>query len=125
MIAALLAVFLLLFMSGGLADQLTHIDDRVKDHVPDKDRREIIIDASKALNKELETVIKSVDQHFGELVDVNADYTSTEADFDAVREKIKADQVAATKAILDARDIMHEQITREEWAAVFAPSEEK
>lgn len=123
MIAALLAIFLLLFMGGGLADQLVHVDDQAKAHISDKDRREKVIDASNQLNKELETVVKSLNSHFGELVDVNAEYSSTEADFDAVRAKLKSDQAAATKAVLDARDAMHEQMTREEWTAVFTPKE--
>jgi hypothetical protein len=120
MIAALLAVFFLLFMSGGLASQLADIDDQAKEHVAEKARREIIIDASKTLNEELEKVVKSLDEHFGELVDVNADYASTESDFDAVRAKLKTDQTTATQAVLDARDKMHKQMTREEWSAVFA-----
>lgn len=125
MVAALLAVILLLFMGGGMASQLANIDDQAKEHIADKARREKVIDASKDLNEELETVIKSLDSHFGELVNVNADYASKEADYDAVRARLKADQAAATKAVLDARDKMHEQMTRAEWTAVFTPTEGK
>ena len=120
MIVALLGLVALLFLGGNVASTLTGVEKSAKHHVPDKARRETILDAGKQLEKELKSMEKRLNTHFTELVKVHQTYGSVGADFDAITAKLKEDQSATAKAILDARETMREQMTREEWTAVFA-----
>ena len=119
MIVGTLAILMLLFGGGGLDFYLTNLKGNVKEHVQDKARQELIIDAGDTLSKELQSLGKQIDTHFKDLVVVHADFQSSEKDFDAVAINLMEDQKAASKLVLDARDAMHEQMTKEEWEAVF------
>jgi peptidoglycan hydrolase CwlO-like protein len=123
MIIATITALILIFGGGSLEFYLTNLKGDVKDHVADKARQEIIIDASKALSKDLAALAEEVDDHFEDLVEVHSEYGSTESDFDEVTEELKADQKELSRLVLDARDSMHEQMTREEWNVVFAERE--
>lgn len=120
MIIAITALFILLFGGGGLEFYLTNLKDSVKDAVPDKPRREEIMDTSKALEKELESLQKDVGKQFKSYVDVHNNYKATPADFDAVTTQLVSDQQKFAKLVLDARYKMHEQMTADEWRAVFS-----
>lgn len=123
MIWATLAYLIILFGDGGLEHYLTDLKGDVKEHVQDKARQELIIDEGKALSGEMETLGKQIDEHFNDLVVVHGEFTSSAADFDEVSAKLKTDQAEAAQLILDARDAMHEQMTKEEWTAIFAKVE--
>ena len=120
MIIAITTVFILLFGGGGLEFYLTNLKDSVKDAVPDKPRQEVILDTSKALAKDLESLQKDVEKQFDAYVDAHADFESTPADFDAVTTRLVSDQQQLGKLVLDARDKMHSQMTEAEWTAVFS-----
>lgn len=60
----------------------------------------------------------------GDLIRVHRAYASTEKDFDAVNAKLKSDQEAVTKVLLDAPDRLKAQITKEEWTGAFAAPKE-
>jgi hypothetical protein len=120
MIIGILTVLALLFAGGGsLEFFLTNLKEPVKAHVQDKDRRGAVLDASKALGKELKALNKDVKDQFKDYTDLHADYTSTAADFDAVTDKMIASQSQLSKHVLDARDEIKKNLTAEEWAAIF------
>lgn len=121
MLIATIAALMLLFGGGSLNFYLTNLKGPVKEHVQDKDRREVILDASKALSKDLKVLEKQIEEHFEELVEVHNDYDSKESNFDAATTKLLGDQHDLSTWVLDARDVMHEQMTKEEWEAVFKP----
>lgn len=123
MVAAILAVFLIFFVGANMGSQLSDLEDKVKDHVSDKARRKIIINTCKELEKDMKSMSKTLDTHFGDLAEAHHAYASTATDFNTVTAKLKANQKAAAKMFLDARDSMHRQMTREEWTAVFQASE--
>ena len=125
MIGITTATIIVLLNGGGdMGYFLADLKGAVKKNIDDKDRRNLILDEKKALSKELKPLEKEINKHFEDFVKVHADFHSTEADFDVVTEQLVADQKRTTKRILDARDIMHEQMTKEEWTAVFK-SEDK
>jgi len=102
---------------------LTNLKGDVKEHVQDKARQELIIDAGKVLSEDLQTMGKQIDVHFEDLIAVHADFQSIATDLDAATAKLTADQKEVSKLILDARDAMHKQMTKDEWEAVFQTSE--
>ncbi len=123
MIIGTLTLLMLIFGGGGLEFYLTNLKGDVKEHVQDKARQELIIDASDALSSNLQTLGKQIDVHFEDLITVHADFHSIASDFDAATAQLKADQKEVSQLILDARDAMHKQMTEEEWEAVFQASE--
>jgi hypothetical protein len=119
MLIATITALIIIFGGSGLEFYLTNIKKPVKEYVQDKDRQESILDASKALSQELEKIKKRTDTNFGDLVNAHGDYPSTKADFTEITDRLLENQQDTIRATLDARDIMHEQMTREEWDAVF------
>lgn len=113
------AIIVLLSGGGGVEHFLTDFKKEVKSTIEDKDRQKLILNESKALSKELKSLSKDINGHFDDLVKVHSDFYSSEAGFDSVLKQLVADQKKATTLILDARDAMHEQMTKEEWEAVF------
>ncbi len=123
--AALATYLMMVFGGGGLEFHLTNLKKPVKEHVQDKTCQKEIINESKALAKELQSMGKRVDRDFENFVGVHADFQSLEADFDAAAAKLSEDQAKVAQLSLDARDAMHEQMTKEEWEAVFAKLDKK
>ncbi len=123
MIIGTLTLLMLIFGGGGLEFYLTNLKGDVKEHVQDKARQELIIDAGKVLSEDLQTLEKQIDVHFEDLIAVHTDFHSVATDFDAATANLKADQKEVSQLILDARDAMHKQMTKEEWEAVFQASE--
>lgn len=125
MVGITIATIVVLMGSSGSDVQhyLTNAKARVKSTVQDKSRQKIILKEGKDLNKELKSLSKSIEQHIKELVMLHQNYHATGADFDAITERLIEDQKKAAQFILEARDHMHEQMSREEWNAVFQPAE--
>lgn len=124
MLIATITALILIFGGGGLEFYLTDIKKPVKEHVQEKERRTLILDESKALKKDLKEIRKDIEEHLDDLIDVHTAYASAPAAYDAVGKILLADQKTSSTRVLDARDVMHEQMTREEWEAVFAEPEE-
>ena len=123
MIWGTLAVLIILFSGGSLEFYLTNLKGPVKEHVANKASQEIIIDAGKALAKDLKELGEEIGDDFEELVEVHGEYDSVASDFDEATAQLKADQKELSRLVLDARDVMHDQMTKEEWNAVFAEKE--
>jgi hypothetical protein len=119
MLIATLAALMLIFGGGTLEFYLTNLKSDVKEHVQDKDCQKIIIAAGKTLEKELKELQKDTEDHFAELVEVHSEYDSMPEDYDTAGENLKADQKRLSTLVLDTRDVMKEQMSREEWNAVF------
>lgn len=120
MLIALITGIVLLFSSGGgLEFYLTNVKDAVEDHVKDEAKQKVILAASDDLTNQLEVLSKDVEKQFRSYVKVHSDPNSTAADFDEVTAKLVAEQQKMAKMILDARDKMHGQMTKEEWESVF------
>lgn len=120
MLAALAALLAILFLGGSANYPLNQVQKMAKKHVSDPVRLEKVLDTGKQLEKELKAMEKDLTADFGRLVAVHHAFASTEADFDAVKAKLKGDQQAVAKTLLDARDAMRAQMTKAEWTAVFA-----
>ena len=118
--AALATYLIMVFGGGGLEFHLTNLKKPVKEHVQDKTCQKEIINESKALAKELQSLGKRVDRDFENFVRVHADFQFLETDFAAAAAKLSDDQARSAKRVLDTRDAMHKQMTQEEWEAVFA-----
>jgi len=114
---------MLLFGGDGLVFYLTNLKGDVKEYVQDKARQEIIIDSSKNLSKDLGELAEEIDDHFDDLLEVHSEYGSVASDFDEAIFTLKADQKELSRLVLDTRDTMHDQMTKEEWNAVFAGAE--
>ena len=123
MIVGTLAVLMFLFSGGSLEFYLTNMKGDVKEHVQDKAREEIVIETSKNLSKDLGELAEEIDDHFEDLAEVHSEYDSVSSDFDEAIEALKANQKELSRLVLDVRDVMHEQMTKEEWNAVFAEKE--
>lgn len=119
MLIATITALIIIFGGSGLELYLTDLKKPVKEHVQDKARQEVILDASKALSKGLKSLGKEIDKNFDALVETHADYHSTVDDFITVTKSLEENQKQSVKLILDARDAMHEQMSKEEWEAVF------
>jgi len=119
MIVGTLALLMLLFGGDGLVFYLTNLKGDVKEYVQDKARQEIIIETSKTLTEDLKELAKEIDDHFEDLLEVHTEYDSVASDFDEGITTLRADQKELSDLVLDARDAMHEQMTKEEWEAVF------
>ena len=125
MVGVTTATIIILLSGGGDVEHfLTEVKKGVKEHIEDKDRRKIILSESKDLSKDLKKLGKQIDRHFEDVSDVHADFHSGEDDFDAATAQLVNDQKVLSELILDARDNMKAQMTREEWEAVFAAPEE-
>jgi len=119
MLIATITALIIIFGSGNLEFYLTNLKKPVKEHVVDKDRRDAVIDAGKALEKDLKVLADDVEDHFNALVKVHGVFESTPSDYLAAGARLKADQNKLTSLVLDARDEMKKNMTREEWEAVF------
>lgn len=121
MLVAMVTALILIFGGGGGLDfYLTTINKAAKQHIAEKERREQVIDTGKTLAEDLKSLGEEIDAHFEDLVMAHADFDATASDFDAAVAKLKYDQQVSTELILDARDKMHSQMTKDEWTAVFA-----
>ncbi len=118
MIAALLGLLAILVL-GGSASVLSDACDRAKKAIPDKARREIVVDVAKALERDIKDADKRLGKHFEEFIAVHVNYDSTEADFDAVAVKLKEVQESVAGSVVSSRDRMRTQMTRKEWDTVF------
>ena len=119
MLIATIAALMLIFGGESLEFFLTNLKKPVKEHVADKTRQDVILDASKALGKELKALEEHVVEDFEDLIEVHGEFESTPADYDAAGEILKADQKKLSALVLAARDTMKANMTREEWEAVF------
>ncbi len=89
MVGITTATIIILLSGGGETEHyLTGLKKGVKNHVEDKGRRELILDESKVLSKNLKSLGKEIEGHFTGLVQVHADFQSVEADFDAADEVV-------------------------------------
>lgn len=119
MLIATITALILIFGGSNLEFFLTNLKKPVKEYVADADRQDAILDAGKALEKELKELTKDVEDHFNEIVEVHSVYESTTENYLTAGAKLKADQNRLTTLVLDTRDVMKENMTREEWEAVF------
>ena len=120
MVGITIATIFVLVGGGGDVDHfLTDLKKDVKTNVADKNRQKLILGEGKALSKNLKSLGKEINGHFKEYVAVNVDFRATETEFETAINQLITDQKESAKLILDARDAMHEQMTKEEWEAVF------
>lgn len=113
------AIIVLLSGGGDLEHYLTDLKKEVKIHVTDKEQRGVILDESKQLAKDLKALGKQIDQHIEDLSRTHANFQALEGDYDQVTANLVSDQKQASKRMLDARDVMHAQMSKAEWEAVF------
>lgn len=120
------AATIIILLSGGsdLQHYLTSVDKSVKKNVVDKDRKKIILQESKDLSKTLKSLNKDINKHVDAILQVHVDFHASENAYDETTAQLVADQAKAADLILDAREVMRAQMTREEWEAVFAKAEE-
>lgn len=115
------ATILLLVFGGGkdLGHYLVDSDKAIKTAVEDKTRRGEILDVTKQLKKDLKKDRKVYFKSVENWLDLHQDYETTSDDFDAQLEVVMAGQEQLMNTTLDGRNKMHEQMTADEWHAVF------
>ncbi|MDF7799707.1 hypothetical protein P4C99_09530 [Pontiellaceae bacterium B1224] len=69
--------------------------------------------------------METVNADFSQLVRLHRTYSSSVADFGAATKKLKRNLHESMMPVLNARDVMHAQMTEEEWTAVFKDENEK
>ena len=74
MLIATITALILIFGGGGLEFYLTNIKKPVKEHVQESESRKVILNESKALQKDLKGFRKDIDEHLGDLIDVHSAY---------------------------------------------------
>lgn len=121
MVAALIAIIALLMLGGAAGTGWTSdLEKPVKKQVDEKVRREAVLDALHDCESGMEEVGDALQKHFTELLDAHIEFQSSENTFDAVTEKLKADQAKAFRLDMDTRRIMKAQLSESEWNAVFS-----
>ena len=106
--------------SGGRASHfLIDAEKRIKTAVKDDARCKAALDEIGSLSTNLRKLETRITGHLKDYVRVHSDFQSAESDFDAVTELFGADQQEAANLILDARERLREQMTKEEWNEVF------
>lgn len=121
LIATLTTLLLVSLGLGGakLDNVFVDIKKPVKQTVTEKDRRSEILDVRSELEKTLNRNQKAWKKQINEFLDVQDDYSSTEADFDEQQARISELLTAKAQTVLDARERMKSLMTREEWEQVF------
>jgi hypothetical protein len=122
LIATLTTLLLVSLGLGGaqLDNVFVDIKKPVKQTVTDRERRDQILEVRAELQKTLNKNQKAWKKQVEDFLDVQDDYSSTEADFDEQQARISELLTAKAQTVLDARDRMKALMTREEWEQVFA-----
>lgn len=118
-IAAVTALLLGAKGSGGPSHFLVDVDKQIKSAVQDKNRRKAILAETGKLSKQLKKLEKEINENFGDFVAVHSDYQAEADDFDLVSQGLSDAQQQMAKLIIDAREMMRELMTEDEWTLVF------
>ena len=120
MVAALIALIAILMLGGAAGTGWTaDLEKPVKKHVADKSHREAVLDALDDHEDGMEEVGDSLQEHFTGLLNAHIDFQSSEKTFDAITEKLTADQMQAFKLDMALRKKMKTDLSEAEWNAVF------
>lgn len=121
MIIGTIALFMLLFGAAGIDTLFSDLAKKeIKHAVGDPDARSEIHDLSKQLGKDLEENAKQWDARIDQLLEVQHDYGSLPADFEAQAQHLEIILPERHKLVLATRSRMKALMSEEEWAAVFA-----
>lgn len=128
MLVALLVAF---FLGGSNAsgailthDMLKRFESFAQQEITDPDRAEAVLHEVKALQSELKQFDKVFAKSGKVLSKLYEDHDSGSVSMQAQLDLMNADWEAAQSLALDHRFAIRDQMTKEEWAAVFAKPEE-
>jgi hypothetical protein len=126
MIVGILTLIASLLGGDGLNYHLAHIEESVKEYVQDTERQNAVFAAGKELEEQMSEIWKAYSKEAEAFFEINNSYEAKPEDFDERTDKLLTVQEQVKTSVLNARDKMHEQMTEEEWNAVFrteTPSE--
>jgi transcription termination factor NusB len=126
LIAIFSLVFLLFFGFGGndFEYKMTDLKKPAKEHIEDGTRRDSVIQASKQLGKDAKALKEEVLEHYEQLVKMHYAYESDAADYDVAGALLKEDYRKLIAGVLDTRDELHKNMTKEEWTEIFTLDDE-
>lgn len=120
----LIALMTILFLGGGSGSNLmafiSEVNKEVKVTVVDEDRREAALDTLKAMKQHLKEQGKAKDAVFKRLKQVLQDHSVSGDSVEAIWAEHFSSTHDANRKLADLRFELREQLTREEWEAVFA-----
>lgn len=93
---------------------------QVKKQVADTQRVEQVKDIARQIEKDAEAYNKFVEKTTKEILEVDANYDATEADYHQLTAKILAERQQAQTRFVEGRMQIKTLITEAEWAAIFS-----
>ena len=123
MIVATTYLILTLFGGGGLdLYSIEYLQPKIEQYVVAEDRQDILVDLLKAEQKKQKAFNKQATTAGKKMLKINKDYDATAADFSAVSDGIEQQLLSMQERHITLRFALKKNMTREEWASVFAQS---
>ena len=123
MIVATTYLILTLFGGGGLdLYSIEYLQPKIEQYVVAEDRQDILVDLLKAEQKKQKAFNKQATTAGKKMLKINKDYDATAADFSAVSDGIEKQLLSMQERHITLRFALKKNMTREEWASVFAQS---
>ena len=123
MVIATTYLIMSLFGGGGLdLYSLEYLQPKIEQYVVAEDRQDILIDLLKAEQKKQKEFNKQATTSGKKMLKINKDQDATAAEFSATSDSIEQQLLNMQERQITLRFALKENMTREEWAAVFAQS---
>lgn len=123
MIVATTYLIITLFGGGGLdLYSIEYLQPKIEQYVVAEDRQDILVDLLKAEQKKQKAFNKQATTAGKKMLKINKDYDATAADFSAVSDGIEQQLLSMQERHITLRFALKKNMTREEWASVFAQS---
>ena len=123
MIIATTYLIMSLFGGGGLdLYSLEYLQPKIEQYVVAEERQDILIDLLKAEQKKQKEFNKQATTSGKKMLKINKDQDATAAEFSAASDSIEQQLLSMQERQLTLRFALKENMTRDEWAAVFAQS---
>ena len=124
MIIATTYLIMSLFGGGGLdLYSLEYLQPKIEQYVVAEDRQDILVDLLKAEQNKQKEFNKQATTSGKKMLKLNKNYDATAAEFSAAADDIEQQLLAMQERHITLRFALKENMTREEWAAVFAQSQ--
>ena len=124
MIVATTYLIITLFGGGGLdLFSLEYLQPKIEQYVVAEDRQDVLVDLLKAEQKKQKEFNKQATAAGKKMLKINKDYDATAAEFTAAADDIEQQLLSMQERHITLRFALKENMTREEWASVFAQSQ--
>lgn len=118
----IIAALTILFC-GGNDTSFDTLKELISRHVMDTGRVDKINELIDEADKRIRECVNQLEELQEEIVELNRNYNSTPEQYDRVCTQVMKNVRLCREKVLDLRFKMKDLMTREEWEAVFKPSE--